>query len=359
MEKIQLERFLEDVETRIDAAQEQRLEQEWLNFCDLKCTDPFFSPHRKPIPAGTEWPRVVINWAFEDIDLMLYTQLKGVSDVLAGEVGVMLSVRANYGTGIIPSMFGAELLHLKDEADTLPGARPLANGIEGLRSIAEERKTDYTKGLVPLVFEFGQRWKEITQEYPLIRRFVSLYNPDLQGPFDLADILAGTDIYYAFYDEPELIHQALDYLTDVYLEFTAKWQKLYPTYDAGHSIEWGFLHKGKTIVRNDAATNLSEELYREFIMPYDRRVFRALGGGMHFCGRGDHYIGAACELDGLSCINMSQPEYNDMEKIYASTVDQGKVIFGLSGAEISRAGRQGRTLRGLVQSSAPLSAYHI
>ena len=78
---------------------------------------------------------------------------------------------------------------------------------------------------------------------------------------------------------------------------------------------------------------------------------------MHFCGRGDHYIGAACEIEGLSGINMSQPELNDMEKIYAATIDQGKIIIGMPEAEIARAGDCGRPLRGRVQSGAALSAY--
>ena len=80
--------------------------------------------------------------------------------------------------------------------------------------------------------------------------------------------------------------------------------------------------------------------------PYDARIFKALGGGMHFCGRGDHYIAAACELTGLSCINMSQPELNDMERIYAATIDNDILIIGMPPAEIMRAGRAGRHLHG-------------
>ena len=135
MANIDFKRFLDDVESRIDAAQEQRLEREWLDFSELKCTDPFFSPRRTPGPSSLEWPKAVINQAFDDMDWMLYLQLKGVSDTLAGEVGLLLSVRANYGTGIIPTMFGAQLFRLKDELDTLPGTRPLEDGVEALWKI--------------------------------------------------------------------------------------------------------------------------------------------------------------------------------------------------------------------------------
>ncbi len=354
---IELCRFLEDVEARIDAAQEKRIAAEWENFVELKCTDEFFSPHRVPAPPRIEWPRVPVNHAFHDMNLMLYTQLKTVSDVLEKGGGLMLCVRSNYGTPIIPSVFGTELLFLPDDADMLPGALPLPDGVESLRAVVEEHNFDFTKGLVPRVFEFGERWKEAVASYPNISRYVHLYNPDLQGPFPLVDSLTGSDLYYALFDEPELVHEALDFMTEIYIEFTRRWQERFAPYGRGYSVEWGLLHKGLTVVRNDAIVNISESMYREFAMPYDARVYKEFGGCMHFCGKGDHFVGAACEIEGVSGINMSQPELNDMEKIYRATVDQGKIIIGMPEPEIARAGACGRPLRGLVHSGAALSAY--
>ena len=92
-------------------------------------------------------------------------------------------------------------------------------------------------------------------------------------------------------------------------------------------------------------------------MPWDQKVFRELGGGMHFCGRGDHYIGSACALENISCINMSQPELNDMEKIYSASVDRGIPIIGMPAPEVRRAAAAGRELHGLVQSGAAAAAY--
>ena len=52
---------------------------------------------------------------------------------------------------------------------------------------------------------------------------------------------------------------------------------------------------------------------------------------MHFCGRGDHYIESLCKIPGLYGVNMSQPHYNDMEKIYRATVEAGIPLLGFSG----------------------------
>ena len=71
------------------------------------------------------------------------------------------------------------------------------------------------------------------------------------------------------------------------------------------------------------------------------------GGAIHFCGRGDHYIEAMCEMDGLTAINMSQPELNDMDVIFRNTVDKGIKLVGFGGMDLDNVGRP---LRGHVQT---------
>lgn len=352
-----LKRYFDDVEARIDAVQEKCIAEQWKQFCDLKCTQEVFSPSRIPAPTSIEWPKVYINHAIYNMELMIYTQLKTVSDILETGSGLLLSVRPNYGVGIIPSMFGAELFWLDEKADTLPCSKPLEGGLDRLKDIVSARRMDYSRGLAPQVFEFAHCWKEVSKEYPLIDQFVHIYNPDLQGPFPLVDALVGSSLYYAFYDDEDLVHDALDFMTEVYIDFTDKWQKVCPPFETGYSVEWGLLHKGYTMLRNDAVMNLSEAMYREFVMPYDGRIFQRFGGGMHFCGRGDHYIQAACELEGLSCINLSQPELNDMEKIYNATIYQEKIIVGMVESEILRARADKQSLLGRVHCGAALSAY--
>ena len=52
--EIDMKKYLDDVEARISAAQEERLIQEWLDYCDLKCTSPFFftSPYTGALFSG-------------------------------------------------------------------------------------------------------------------------------------------------------------------------------------------------------------------------------------------------------------------------------------------------------------------
>ena len=137
-------------------------------------------------------------------------------------------------------------------------------------------------------------------------------------------------MFYEMYDEPELVHAALRLITDTYKALLEKWYEIIPM-KKDISVHWGWMHKGTLMLRLDSAMNLSPEFYDEFSKPYDSELFKHFGGGcMHFCGRGDHYIEKTVEMPCVLGINMSQPQYNDMEKIYKNTVDKGIKIFGFS-----------------------------
>ncbi|MBQ8719765.1 MAG: hypothetical protein IJY65_01905 [Clostridia bacterium] len=109
-----------------------------------------------------------------------------------------------------------------------------------------------------------------------------------------------------------------------------KWYELYPINKRMNPHWSNFYHKGAIVLRSDSAMNLSPDQYREFALPYDARLLKYYGGGaVHFCGRGDHYIEAICALHEVTGINLSQPHYNDMEKIFKNTTDKGIKILGL------------------------------
>ena len=350
--------YLEDLNRRINADEEDRLAGEWLSFADGSFQGSFFSPSRsRPSPPAVNWPDLNINPCIEDAELMIYRELKGVSDTLAAGKGELLAIRPNYGTGIIPSMYGAEVFIMPEETNTLPCTRPLPGAGAAVKEILDKGKMDFSRALAGRVFEFVDRWAELSLPYKLVRRYVYLYNPDLQGPFPLVDMLWGSDIYTDIFDEPETVQAAAAFFTDVIIEFLGKYHALCPPFDANHSVEWGLLHSGAVIIRNDAAMNISGKMYREFVMPHDQRIIKTFGGGMHFCGKGDHYIAHVSEIKGLSAINMSQPEYNNMETIYQNTIDRGIVIVGMPGAEVERAVAAGRNLRGRVHSGASLAAW--
>lgn len=318
--------LLESVEERIDPAAEEDFEAQWRDFLlgsgdGSAYPNGIFTPERKKLSEPPEFPDININDAIGDYDTMLAAQLKNVSDALNSRTRA-LSVRSNYGTGILSSLFGAEIFVMPRETNTLPTTRAF-NDTEKIREIFSKGVPDVNAGFGRRVFEMGELFAETFERYPKIKRFVPVYHPDTQGPLDIAELLWGGEMFYAMYDEPELVHSVLRVITDTYARFLGRWFGLFPPSD-GINTHWDYKFKGSIFLRDDSAMNLSPELYREFAFKYDSELLGKFGGGaIHFCGRGDHYIDIMAQIPDLYCVNLSQPHLNDMEKIYSSTLDRG------------------------------------
>jgi hypothetical protein len=354
-----LEKYFEDLESRIDEDVEKDLMQQWMDFADGTFSGKVFSPQRKKISApGLEWPHIMVNDTLDDVDKMVLQQYAICSNAMATGKGELLSVRCNYGTGIIPSLFGAKLFVMPYEFDTLPGTKNLQEGKEDIRKLISQGVPDFRQGLGGKVFEAAKRFLEIGRIYPKIGKHVHVYAPDTQGPMAICQSLWGSNLYLDFYDEAALAHQMLNLATQTFIEFTKEWYKLVPPIKEGYCINWGLFHKGQVLIRDDDAMNLSPEMFEEFIKPYDQKILDKFGGGViHFCGRGDHYIPILHQMKGVFAINMSQPECNNMDIIYENTINHGIKIIGLKQEEVERALAEGIDLRGCVHAGVSIAAW--
>jgi hypothetical protein len=345
-----LRKCLDDLEAHIDPRQEDRLLQEWTGFSAGRFAGTIFAPRRsEPSPPGVEWPTVSINAGLENYDAMALYQYGQCSQRLAEGSGLFLAVRSNYGTSILPSLFGVELFVMDEELDTLPTSRPL-HDVDLIERLVDAGVPDIYGGYGRQVFDMGERYRAIAEEYPKIGKYVHIYHPDLQGPMDICEVIWGSSIFYSIFDRPDLVKALLELVTETYIKFLRAWVEIVPFHDDGN-VHWGLFHKGNIMLRDDSAMNLSPVVFDEFIRPYDQRLLNEFGGGaIHFCGRGDHYIPSMSEMDGLHAINMSQPEYNDMETIFANTVDKGINIIGFNLDAAEAAVARGRDLHGRVHA---------
>jgi len=338
---------LADLHDRIDQRQEEYSRTAWIDFLEGRCqTDIFTPPPRTSAAPTVPWPSPTVNAAMSDPDSMLLQQLRMCSDLLAAGGRNRLAVRCNYGTGIIPSLFGCELFFMNEKLDTLPTAVPL--GTAKIKDLIDRGVPNIRSGLGATVFETAQRFLDVFREYHAIGRHVALYHPDVQGPIDAAEVIWGSDIFLAVYDQPDLLRQFLALITETYIAFMREWYRLVPR-TSEYSVHWGLMHKGALMLRNDSLMNLSPDFYVEFVRPLDQRLFDEFGGGaVHFCGRGDHYIQPMSQMRGLHAVNLSQPRLNNMQTIFRNTVDKGIKIIGL---DADAAITAGRPLRGHVHCS--------
>ena len=361
-----LNKYLDDLEKRLDAEVEEDVWQQWLHFTKGEFKGDIFTPRRLlQAPAKIEWPRVLVNEALDSYEMMAMQQLGSCSRSLAEGNGDLLTIRCNYGTGIIPTMFGAELFIMDRDIDTLPTSVPLG-GIESthlddaikpvaesaaagkIKSLLESGIPDLHTALGGKVLEMAAFYQEIFTPYPKIQQYVHLYHPDMQGPMDISELLWGSSLFVALVEAPELVLQLLELVTDTYIKYMHTWEQKVPS-TGDISVHWAMMQTGNIMIRDDSAMNLSPRMFKKYIAPFDGRLLKVFGGGaIHFCGRGDHYISQASNLAGMRTINMSQPEYNNMDKIFDNTVDKGINIIGLPRAAAEAAMEQGRSLRGRV-----------
>lgn len=346
-----LHAYLEDLEQRIDPEVEEDLLRQWQEFWEGPPQEGVFRPRRrKRAPSSVKWPKITVNESLEDVERMALRQLSGCSDFLAGGSGRVMNIRANYGTGTLPSLFGAEIFVMDAALDTLPTTKPIPGGTEGVKRLLDRGVPDLHGGYGGKCFTTAARYLEWLKDYPKVSKYVHVYHPDVQGPMDVCEMLWGSDVFVEFLDQPAVVKAFLGLITETYVRYMQKWLELVPP-RGDYAAHWGYYVRGRVVLRNDSAMNLSGAMYEEFVEPFDQQILDAFGGGaMHFCGKGDHYIHRLGRLRKLYAVDLSQPQYNDMELIYKHTLDCGIKLLGLNLETAEAALRQGRALHGCVQS---------
>jgi hypothetical protein len=396
-----IEKYLQDLECRIDPQVEENLFGQWRVFADgprsmgvppmdsgsragCPCYEGIFSPKRpRPSPSSIEWPHVLVNDALEDCEAMALQQLELCSKALAEGSGALLAVRCNYGTAILPSLFGGELFLMDRDIDTLPACRPLEGGAEAVKRLLDQGVPDLEAGLGATTFRMGQYFKQLFHDYPRLSKYVYVYHPDLQGPMNVCEMLWGSSLYVDLYDKPDLVRDFLSLITETYIRFMRRWDEMVaesstgilpvipnpwagrPCYEVvrgrttyeetphgvatNYAVHWSMLHRGRIMVRDDAATNLSPAMYEDFALACDQRLLDELGGGaIHFCGRGDHLITKLSQLSGIHAVNTTQPALNNVETIFANTIDKQINLLGFEREIADQALQRGRPLWGRV-----------
>lgn len=318
--------WLEKLEKAIDLDWERQKLRIWRHILDFKPVDDCFEVYRS---AGgqtpDEWPVILINDAMTDPQKMLLRELRAVYSVVCQRTYHIPNIRSNYGTCILPSLFGTETFWMEDSLDTLPTNKPM--GEAGIDRLIDRGIPDLNNGFGRQVFETAEYFKEALAPYPKIREVVWIYHPDLQGPIDVVELLWGSEMFYAFYDQPQKVKAITELVTQTYIRFLKRWHEIVPPRDNAYSAHWGRLWKGHVVLRDDSIVNLSSEMYQEFVKPYDERILQEFeGGGIHFCGHVDHCIDEMTDSNWLMAINPSQPHLNDMRKIHKASVGKGIIL---------------------------------
>jgi hypothetical protein len=257
--------------------------------------------------------------ALADPEKMLFNELVsawGTSICHRAEVGDDLpcTIRANFGCVLIASLFGARLEQVEDNP---PWVRSFETREEFVAALRRD-PLDFTQGWCPRVIERYQFYRATLAAYPGLDRIIKLVLPDLQGPMDTVELLRGSELYIDFYQDRGLVADALAKVAAAQIGFARHLSPYVMDGPSGWTHQHGFVVRGPVLLRVDSAIMLSPRMYREQVAPHDERVLRELGGGgLHSCGDVSHIAAEYLEVPSSQCLDLGQPNLNDLDKLYA------------------------------------------
>ena len=323
-----LNEVLEKIEDRLDlqhAAEVEKLHVDAMHYAEIPRI-----PLSIEFPADETFVRFPYTEVFKDPEKMLYNELVSLNDSVWNHVRLQddypLQIRPNYGVGLISSLFGAEIavkdgmmpwvIHMKDESAF---RKAIATGIP-----------DLTGGLAGRVTEAYEVFQEYLKPYPKCTAAIHLTQPDMQGPFDNLDLLRGEDIFYDLYDDPQMVCEALDVISDTMIAY----QQSLPKLNDRAGEDCYYIHRaiygGNILLKLDTETAmLSEVMFEEFCRPYNQRVLEALGGGsIHFCGGGFDWHARQIPKHDIMSVNFGNPERQDLFTDWKDAMERKISVVG-------------------------------
>jgi hypothetical protein len=325
MAEVNLDYYLSKFDSMVDLDFLAEVKERYARVFNWEKVDPPVSAEGSGEISDEDWPDYAYNDTVPDPAKMLLSQLRGPFFAHQKRADIPVNIRSNYGTPILPSIFGGEWQLTES---SLPWAHHLPDR-DAIRALIDAGIPDLHNDLGGRCFETAEFYMETLKDYANLEKAVNIYHPDLQGPFDVAHLLWGPDIFLSLYDCPEMVHELLDLITETYIAYLKEWKAFT---GEGNDIvpHWGFYMKGGAMVRDDTPIMISTAQYNEFVKPYDQRILDEFGGCIHFCGTGDNFIASMCESDNLYGINASQPDWNDMELFWEATRGHDLVVLGMA-----------------------------
>ena len=144
--------------------------------------------------------------------------------------------------------------------------------------------------------------------------FIITQTSVMRGPLDVMAALVGDkNVVVAMYKHPKEYHKLMTRLTDIIIMAMKAQNEVIPRFRGGMVNQWGIWAPG-TITRHqeDEAAYISPKFYKEFVMPYDRKICQSFDyTTIHF--HASHYIHGDAVTDipelGALQLNLEPPPY--------------------------------------------------
>lgn len=260
--------------------------------------------------------------AFDDIDMMIFGQVRAACTMAnSGSDGVP-SVRGNYGTGVLLACLGLE-------QDVFPDKMPWLKQHLTREQVAKLTPDDIKiQGTFARGLEFMQRIKELFSDA------LPAYCMDTQGPFDLAHLMLGDDIFYLFHDDPPLGEHVMNMALELGIK-THEWMKQINGEAPDQFYHGNALYAENIGIRicEDTSAIVGPDMIQNICIPAAQKLARYFGSAwVHYCGRNDHLTQAICSAPELVGINFGHIPGHEQDHPFEQDMqicrDTGTKYFG-------------------------------
>jgi len=199
-----------------------------------------FPPHEQP--GDPDKPEIPNRRAvFEDFELNLREQMYNNKLQAQFDDDSFPGLFPYLGTGVLASAFGCELVYPEDDH---PWTKPVVRSPDDVARLPDP---DPHAGLLPRVLEMTRYFCQRTNEQYPIRI------TDIQSPADTASLLwEYNDFLASMLTHPDEVHQVLDAVTELMIEFVPMQRELVK--------EWVPNHCPQVWVPEDFGISISDDL---------------------------------------------------------------------------------------------------
>ena len=276
-----------------------------------------------PVP---EWPVYDFTAAYRDPEKNLMNNLRDVYVGAKLKDDRLYQIRPEYGVINIPELFGIPSV-------VSDAGRSMSEGLndrDAIRRLVAAGMPDFADHPHNRrIREFQEFAWEVLAPYERIRQSVHMTLPDTQGPFDLACLIWGSDIFLAIYDDPELVRDMLRLTTETFIAFNL-YHKPFSreAVTSAYHIAGLKLVNGGVRICDDSATLVDGTFYREVVAPYNAEAFVPFQGGwLHFCGNGNHLLPTIFNTPGVHALHLGNPDLHDLFRLCTETARHRQVLY--------------------------------
>ncbi|OQA87863.1 MAG: Uroporphyrinogen decarboxylase (URO-D) [Lentisphaerae bacterium ADurb.Bin242] len=282
---------------------------------------PLLLLNGRPTPAQAAIPEYDFRQVFTSPEKMLCREIRRVCAVGNARSDAVPSIRANLGTGILLACLGLE-------QETFPDKMPWLK-----EHLSKEEISRLTPDDIRPLGSFARGLEMMRFFRDVLGDALPVYVMDTQGPFDLAHLLLGDDLFLELYDDPPFVHHLLTFCTELGRR-THRWMKEAagePMTALHHS---SVLYSDSFGIRicEDTTALLDEKHIREFAIPYSRELARGFGGAwVHYCGYNEALTNAVLEAPEFPVLNFGHIPGHEQAIDFSAVMEKfaayGKVNF--------------------------------